>query len=149
MSKYNTETLYDVRIVLENTGDTKEGIKAAGVTKSTWSKWLKNKPEFAKLVKKARAYWRQNKRESLINRVNHIRDELLSDDGSVTEIVDSQALDKIGTKHDIKTVTRKRAPEWLMKDLLATGEEDKKPTVININFESLEQAVAKKAKAND
>lgn len=143
-NKYNADALEDVRLVLEDTGDIKEGMKAANVTKSTWSKWNKNKPEFAELVKKARDYWRRNRREELISRVNHIQDELLSEEGSVVEIVDSVALDKRGDEHDIKTVTKKRAPEWLMKKLLETGEEEKKPTEFIINFEGLEDAVAKK-----
>jgi hypothetical protein len=75
-----------------------------------------------------------------------MQNELLSKEGTVTEIVDTVVVDKRGDEHPIKTVTRKRASERFIEKLLETGEEDKKSGDLIINFNVLEEEVAKKVK---
>lgn len=121
-SKYLPEILEEITYVLENTGDKKKAIKAGGISKSTWLRWEKKEKGFKPLIKEALSFWRRTRSDRLVNRARHIEDELLSEDGALTEIVSSQVVTKKGDLEDIETRTRSRAPLKLVQDILASQE---------------------------
>lgn len=144
--KYLQENLDEIQYILESTGDKIKAMESVPIVKSTWSKWKREHPAFAELVKNAMAFWKRNDSDRIIHQYKKIRDELLSKDGSVTKIIDTQALTKAGDPVPIHIVEKDRAPPWLMKDLSETGKEEKKHGDMILNFNFLEEAVAKKAK---
>lgn len=144
--KYLQENLDEIQYILESTGDKKTAMESVPIVKSTWSKWIKEHPEFKVIVEESIAFWKRNDSDKIIHKYKKIRDELLSKDGSVTKIIDTQALTKAGDPVPIHTVEKDRAPPWLMKDLSETGKEEKKQGDMILNFHFLEEAVAKKAK---
>lgn len=146
--KYTPENLEDIRYILEDTGDKQLAMESIPITKGTWSKWLK-KPEFAELVKNALSYYRRNDAGFKAHRANRIEDELLSKEGSVTEIIESVIVDKNGREHPVTTKKSERGSPWLLKKIAEIEEEESKPTEMIISFKPLVDAVAEKVKELD
>ena len=142
--KYTKENLEDIRYILEDTGDKKIAMESIPITKGTWSKWLK-KPVFASMVRNAISYHRRDGAALKAHRANRIEHELLSEEGSVTEIIDTVVVDKNGREHPITTTKKERGPQWLMKKMAEEGAEESKPSELIVSFKSLADEVAKKA----
>lgn len=134
VDKYTQENLDEIRYILESRGDKKTAMESVPIVKSTWSTWIKEKPEFAELVSNAMSYWKRSDSDHRIHSANKIEGELLSDEGSITEIIDTVVLDKRGGEHPITTVKKERGSPWLMKKLSEAGEEEKQPTKIEVHF---------------
>lgn len=135
-SRYtDPDVIFAILSELEETGDDIAAFKTGGISRSCYYAWIKKHPIFKDQVKAAKRYYRDNNGQRLKERCEHIQDEMLSEEGTITEIIDTVVVDKYGKEHPIRTVKKTRGQEWLIKRVLYEEKEKNASSVpFNISF---------------
>lgn len=118
-SIFTPEKLSLIRKQLETSGSDKQAFEVAGVSRDTFYRWIKEKPEFAKLVTEAKTEHARKIRERLKHQAEKAFDEYLH--GQVTvkvKIVETLTSERGSYSKEIHRETTPPVPRWAIERVL-------------------------------
>jgi hypothetical protein len=118
-STFSSDKLLIIKKQIEESGSDKQAFEAAGVSRDTFYRWIKDKPEFARLVIDAKNEYARITRERLKCQAEKVLDDYLH--GQVTvkvKITETLTSEKGSYLKETEKETTPQVPRWAIERVL-------------------------------